>query len=384
MMKRLGQSAALLILWISTLYAVPGAEVSAQEQSAAPAGGHSQIVVVVKASPNAEMETTLAMEFPRLAAELKKAAKGKAEHSGAVPFGDVYVRLPHDDGTYVLAGDGKLYHERTGEALRISSRAEQELRRVAEQLRRVHYGELLPWKEAKKLVPKKGIITVVDLETGLSFKAQRRAGKHHADVQPLTAQDSAVMKQIYRGTWSWDRKAILVKADGRVLAASMNGMPHGGDGIPGNKFAGHFCIHFLDSTTHRSKKVDPDHQLMVWKASGQLDLYLARLSPEELVRTFFSALNMKDEVMLKMMFTRPDDPQLPHWLNRRDQFAVVRARSLEEEADVIQSLLSMVLPVDVRVYPSGGRKPYTAAFLFRLERSSPADAWKIAEVKEGR
>ncbi|MCC3377949.1 hypothetical protein LKX83_33445, partial [Cohnella sp. REN36] len=71
------------------------------------------------------------------------------------------------------------------------------------------------------------------------------AGKYHADVQPLTKADTKIMKQIYNGKWSWKRKAIVVKKDHHYYAASMQGMPHGGDGIPDNSFSGHFCIHFL-------------------------------------------------------------------------------------------------------------------------------------------
>ena len=53
------------------------------------------------------------------------------------------------------------------------------------------------------------------------------------------------MKTIYQGKWSWQRKAIIVELeDGRRLAASMHGMPHGAGAIRGNNFNGHFCVHF--------------------------------------------------------------------------------------------------------------------------------------------
>ena len=37
----------------------------------------------------------------------------------------------------------------------------------------------------------------------------------------------------------------------------MNGMPHGTTTISSNNFDGHFCIHFKNSKTHESDKVDP-------------------------------------------------------------------------------------------------------------------------------
>ncbi len=72
------------------------------------------------------------------------------------------------------------------------------------------------------------------------------------------------MKMIYGGKWSWKRKAIIIELDnGRRIAASMNGMPHGGGAIRENKFYGHFCIHFKDSKTHVTGNIDMAHQIMV-------------------------------------------------------------------------------------------------------------------------
>ena len=68
------------------------------------------------------------------------------------------------------------------------------------------------------------------------------------------------MKSIYGGSWSWNRRPILVKYNGHVYAASMNGMPHGTTTITNNNFPGHFCIHFYGSKTHGTKRVDATHQ----------------------------------------------------------------------------------------------------------------------------
>lgn len=131
------------------------------------------------------------------------------------------------------------------------------------------YGEMADWWTVvnQALVINK-IVTVTDFDTGLSYKVVRKAGSKHADCQPLTAQDTANMKKAYGGEWSWARKAILVKVDGRVFAASQNGMPHAGQSIYDNNFPGHFCIHFLNSRTHGTDNLDPAHQSMVHKAAG--------------------------------------------------------------------------------------------------------------------
>ncbi len=110
------------------------------------------------------------------------------------------------------------------------------------------------------------IATVTDVDTGLSWQVKRSGGTNHADVQPLTAADTAKMKQAYGGKWKWDRRAIWVTIDGVRYAASMNGMPHGTGSITTNNFDGHHCIHFLNSRTHEGNRLDPAHQSMVQKA----------------------------------------------------------------------------------------------------------------------
>lgn len=127
--------------------------------------------------------------------------------------------------------------------------------------------ESLDWfKNGSATIPKGAVFTVKDVETGRTFTVKRWAGVNHADCEPLTAEDTATMKSIYGGSWSWKRRAILVKYDGHVYAASMNGMPHGDNPISGNDFAGHFCIHFTGSKTHGTQRVDSDHQNAVRRA----------------------------------------------------------------------------------------------------------------------
>jgi LysM repeat protein len=134
-------------------------------------------------------------------------------------------------------------------------------------------GEYLDWFKEVQYIYKKGdTATVTDVKTGKSFNVRRLYGRNHADTEPLTAEDTKIMKSIY-GEWSWDRRAIIVtvKDDKGVehrIAASMNGMPHGGESIKDNKFSGHFCIHFKNSRTHSGSRLDPGHQKAVKIAAG--------------------------------------------------------------------------------------------------------------------
>src|SRR4051794_22075014 len=63
--------------------------------------------------------------------------------------------------------------------------------------------EMLPWEKVNNIIPNKTTFTIIDVETGLSFRVQRRAGKQHVDVQPLTKEDTQIMKKIYHNKWSW-------------------------------------------------------------------------------------------------------------------------------------------------------------------------------------
>jgi hypothetical protein len=156
-------------------------------------------------------------------------------------------------------------------------------------------GEFLTWDEVKGAFPMYAEVTVIDVDSRLSFRVQRRGGYNHVDVQPLTSADSAIMKKIYNDHWTWKRKAVVVKLDnGQMIAASMNGMPHGQGAITGNDFNGHFCIHFKNSKTHGSKKVDLAHQLMIWKAANVLDQQFALLNSQEIVAVFINAVDQND------------------------------------------------------------------------------------------
>lgn len=126
--------------------------------------------------------------------------------------------------------------------------------------------ERLDWFSAPNTIPKGAIFSVKDVSTGRVFTAKRWSGANHMDAEPLTAKDSSAIKDIFGGDWSWARRSILVKYNGHVYAASMNGMPHGTTTVNNNGFTGHFCVHFYNSKTHDTNRVDATHQNAVARA----------------------------------------------------------------------------------------------------------------------
>ncbi|MGB9860698.1 MAG: LysM peptidoglycan-binding domain-containing protein, partial [Moorellaceae bacterium] len=130
------------------------------------------------------------------------------------------------------------------------------------------YGEFLDWEWARWIYNVGAVATVTDLDSGLSFQVRHLGGSNHADSEPLTAADTAVMKRIFQGRWSWDTRAILLRVGDRVLAASMAGQPHGVETILDNDFPGHFDVYFWNSRSHNTGEIQPQHQANVLRAAG--------------------------------------------------------------------------------------------------------------------
>lgn len=126
---------------------------------------------------------------------------------------------------------------------------------------------MLNWfKGGAEWLHKGAKFTITDVKTGLSFRARRFGGWYHADSEPITANDTAIMKRIAGGKWSWDRRAIWVTYNGKTVAASMHCMPHMVDPTKSNNFDGHFCVHLLGSKVHETSKECPRHQRCVQEA----------------------------------------------------------------------------------------------------------------------
>ncbi len=221
------------------------------------------------------------------------------------------------------------------------------------------YGEFLTWEEARQYFNKYSSATIMDLDTGLQFNVQRRGGSNHADVQPLTAEDTATMKAIYNGKWSWKRRAVIVEMEnGRKIAGSMNGMPHGRGAIAGNNFNGHSCIHFRDSTTHGSRKVDLTHQMMVWKAANVVEKQIKTLGAEDSIRLFFTAIDQGEMKIAGSLLDGEEEAAILELFRDYDYIRV---------SDIIK-LSDNNYKVNVLLAYDGGRKQLRKDILLRLTK----------------
>ncbi len=87
--------------------------------------------------------------------------------------------------------------------------------------------------------------TIYDFNTGLSWKVHMFSLGAHADAEPVSAADTAVMVKAFGGKYTWTPKPVwVVFSDGRVYMATTHDTPHGVEHNTSNNFPGHLCIHF--------------------------------------------------------------------------------------------------------------------------------------------
>lgn len=122
----------------------------------------------------------------------------------------------------------------------------------------------------QKLWAKGDDYKVYDVKTGIVWWAHRWSGGNHADIEPLTAADSARLCKIYGVSSTaeikkldlWRRRPSLVTIGNRTFACSLYGVPHNEDGdtIPDNDMVGQICLHFTNSKTHDTDMINTPHQ----------------------------------------------------------------------------------------------------------------------------
>lgn len=313
-----------------------------------------------------------AMALPK---QIKKnIQKGKWEAvSYPIPPTDTFIRIK---GKVVYAIDHQLnIYDRTANKILVPLKEKNKKRLSADmkKLHKTHYGKLITWNDANKVLPRYSVFKVLDLDTGLSFGVQRRAGSYHADVQPLTHEDTKVMKKIYRGTWSWDRRAIIVISDKGQFAGSMHGMPHG-QGALKNGFPGHFCIHFQDSITHRSRKMDHAHSIMIKKASGEWLDHTQKLSPQEIVDATVLAIHQHDWFVLSSILDDKNRMIMEKHLKELEEIQLIKRLSdmPEEEGEA-----KLVYPIKVKLTVLRESGTTNRFVTFDLYRPTMEEPWTV-------
>lgn len=333
-------------------------------------GKIGEVIIKIKSSPEAEFYSELVIKSNELASAFENGKSTRSQQR--IPFFDTYITVQGKDTEQFLLYDslGHLHNINNHQRFTIDQRMKGKLDQYIQVVRKSHYGQFFEWDKATKVLPRGSVIEITDLETGLTFLVQRRAGSQHADVQPLTFEDTKIMKEIYQGKWSWKRRAILVDNEGIKVAASMHGMPHGKGAIR-NGFPGHFCLHFYGSTTHGSGNIDLSHQAMVHKAAGKLFEFVESANPYELIDLYFIGLIQEDPYLLNMVLAQP---QARDRILIKNLDSIRRLSSFEEEN--VEHVLSLEIPVEF-VIKRQGEKKEVKRFVFLVKRDSYLSPWKL-------
>lgn len=345
-----------------------------------------KVIMTVRADPNAQLESQLTINSPVITKALQKVKQEPIDQVELYPDIELSVMQQGQQKIYRLEKQGSLWDETTHQRMIVPIEAAQQLRLLAVLLREQYYGKLIDWSQAQELAPRKSIFSITDIASGKSFRVQRRAGSDHADVQPLSKEDSRIMKEIYGGEWSWNRKAVLIHANGHWIAASMNGMPHGGDGIPDNDFSGHFCVHFLGSTTHKSDEPDVAHHLMIYKAAGEVREYLDKASPALLAASFVEALDHDEPYLLAQIAIGMPSDKVAEWTNQMPDIRSIRIdKPRKSKSPEIQMTEDGALTAQVLLNVTLMRQSeQRTSYMFHFNRKTAQSRWELSEVTTGK
>ncbi|WP_170291833.1 LysM peptidoglycan-binding domain-containing protein [Heliobacterium mobile] len=134
-------------------------------------------------------------------------------------------------------------------------------------------GKLVDWfLDGQYLLKRNDRFQITDVLTNKTLQVKMMGGYNHSDVEPLTTKDTAVLKDLFPGGWTWTPRAVVVYKDGMNIAASLSGMPHSFDSIPDNGVDGHIDLYLSNSKGHGSGvslAYQKQHADMVKKAAGK-------------------------------------------------------------------------------------------------------------------
>ncbi len=133
----------------------------------------------------------------------------------------------------------------------------------------------LDWNYIDSILPIQCEFEIVDLKTEESFFVQRTGGKNHADIEIKNSSNAEIINNICQN-FSWERRPVLVVLnDNAYLPASLCIYPHGFS--ENNVLNGHLCLHFKNSKTHGTNKIDGKHQITINNAENLGGIFIKNM-----------------------------------------------------------------------------------------------------------
>ena len=193
-----------------------------------------------------------------------------------------YTRVGKGDDFYVVGRNGKYYRieNKAGDSLgyiRIDSvsekkpssahsdKAESATDSRIDRIKRDMV--LMDWFEGgEKVLKKGGKAELYDIQSGSFIQVKRKGGTNNAVMEPLTKEDTALLKAAGGGKFSWNSRPAILIVGYTCVACAINTMPEGEESIRDNDFPGCFSLHMVNSRTHETNKVNEKHQKAIQKA----------------------------------------------------------------------------------------------------------------------
>ena len=133
------------------------------------------------------------------------------------------------------------------------------------------FGELTPWSQVKGEFAVGATVNITDLYTGYTFAVKRTGGESHAKVQAVSVEDHANYVKCFGGSYTWEKRPVLVVLGGKTYAASLFGMPNEASTLSPNKsemMPGSTELYFFESTSDIGGIEDVEHTTNVYTASS--------------------------------------------------------------------------------------------------------------------
>lgn len=130
-------------------------------------------------------------------------------------------------------------------------------------------GSIVSWNEIKELLSEGSTYSFTDFNTGNAFSMILVSVNAHAEMECVTPADTQMFLTCFGGAFNYSKRPVVIHVGDRLIAASMQGEPHGQDTVPANDMEGHVCVYFSDSLSHVGALPDVEHMNQVRKAAGQ-------------------------------------------------------------------------------------------------------------------
>ena len=130
-------------------------------------------------------------------------------------------------------------------------------------------GELLGWEQVKSLLELNASYTITDYNTGETFSMVYVGGEHHAEMECADSFNAGIFREVFGGEYNYSKRPVTISINGRSIAASLYGWPHGEDHYSGNEMDGHTCLFFDGSLSHVGGLPDAEHAEMIYQAAGR-------------------------------------------------------------------------------------------------------------------